>query len=338
MRRIQSADSPRSGGITQIADRPTSPTTDGRATTAPATSRERDGGGAATNARTSERADHPPPSSISVPITQVDVSERETRIVVGIDPLDLVLGGGLVVGSLVLIGGCPGAGKSTLLMQAVGAVARQGRRCLYATGEESLPQVAMRAHRVRAAHPEIRLARETDLDGILWHARQEQASIVVVDSLHTTTWSGVAGIPGSDYQIKAVASQLMAFAKGTGTTVVAISHVNGDGDINGPTATEHYVDATLMLRGDPKDPAKQLVAIKNRFGSTLLEGWFQMTEGGMVPTEARSGQDAEGGLDMDEIIPITQELLYRVLELGGEVDDGLRDRIGGRLDTSPRQR
>ncbi len=277
----------------------------------------------------------PPPTSTPISITDVDVSAKETRIVTGIEPLDRVLGGGFVIGSMVLLGGMPGAGKSTLLMQMMAAVARD-HFVLYATGEESVTQVADRARRVRAAQPNIKLVRETDLDGIVWHARQEQARVVVVDSIHTIQSSEVSGMPGSDYQVKICGQLLMAFTKDTGVIVVVISHINGDGKISGPMNIQHTGDATLMLgQSELGEPWRELRAIKNRFGSTAEIGMFQMADEGLVPVECDAIPDHGDG-DRDQLDPVAQELLHRYLELGGVIDDGLRDRVAGRLDLNPR--
>lgn len=277
----------------------------------------------------------PPPTSIAVSTTDVDVSAKETRIVTGIEPLDRVLGGGLVIGSMVLLGGTPGTGKSTILMQMMAAIAQDGIG-LYATGEESVTQVAIRAHRVNAARPNIKLVRETDLDNILWHARREQARVVVVDSMHTVSSSAVSGIPGSDYQVKACGQFLMRFAKDSGTCVVVISHVNKDGEISGPMNFEHAGDVTLMMTlSELGEPWRELRAIKNRFGPTIPIGMFQMADGGLLPVD----QDAVPRRDdapRDELLPVAQELLHRFLEIGGELDADLRDRIAGRLDATPR--
>jgi DNA repair protein RadA/Sms len=208
---------------------------------------------------------------------------------------------------------------------------------LYATGEESTAQVAMRAHRVGAALPGIKLVRETDLDGILWHARREQARIVVIDSIHTLRSSEAAGMPGSDYQIKVCGHILMEFAKDTGISVVVISHVNKDGEINGPMNLEHAGDETLMLDKNRElgEPWRELRALKNRFGSTTEVGMFEMSDTGLLPVS--NGAVPERGDDnQDEILPVAQELLHRYLELGGTVDGDLRDRISGRLDLTPR--
>jgi DNA repair protein RadA/Sms len=288
--------------------------------------------------------DRRPPDSIPMSIVDIDTSTTETRISTGLEPLDRVLGGGgLVVGSLVLIGGLPGAGKSTLLMQMMAQATCRGRR-LYVTGEESQIQVAMRGHRIGATHPDIKIVRETDVDSILWHIADQEAKIAVIDSIHTIRSSAVSGIAGSDYQVKACGQALMNFAKSSGVPIVAISHVNKDGGISGPMNFEHTGDATLMFMfrgGDPDDPGdtwRELRALKNRFGSTAEVGAFLMGDRGLVPVErgAEPPPRERTGEDRDDLLPVAQELAYRLLEAGVEIDPGLRDRIAGRLDLAPR--
>lgn len=269
-------------------------------------------------------------------IVDVDVSDQANRWPTGVEPLDRVLGGGgIVVGTLVILGGEPGIGKSTLLMQVAATAACGGAR-LYATGEESTAQVAMRAHRIGAAIPEIRIVRETELEAILWHARNESARIVVVDSVHTIHSATVDAPIGSDYQVKRCGQILMEFAKDTGTSVVLISHVNKDGAISGPKNFEHVGDVTLMFEmSELGDPWRTLRSTKNRFGSTTEVGMFEMGDRGLAACDAAAARESRAESD-GALLPVAQELLQRYLELGGEVDAGLRDRIAGRLDLTPR--
>lgn len=281
------------------------------------------------------------PTSVPVSIVDVDVSEKKNRILTGMEPLDRVMGGGIVVGSMVILGGEPGIGKSTLLMQMVASACCDGTR-LYATGEESEAQVAMRAHRIRAAIPEIKIVRETSVEAILWHANNEGARIIVCDSIHTIHSEKSNGNPGSDHQVATCGQILMDFAKSTGITVILISHVNGDGDISGPKKFEHLGDVTLMFEmSELGDPWRVLRSIKNRFGSTMEHGMFQMAAEGLIPCgkDDEPSLDGNGGGDgdaADALAPIAQELVYRYLELGGRIDGALRDRIDGRLDIVPR--
>jgi DNA repair protein RadA/Sms len=212
------------------------------------------------------------------PITNV-VEISGTRLAVGIGELDRVLGGGFVAGSAVLIGGDPGVGKSTLLIQALAGCAR-GRRVLYATGEESVAQTAMRARRVGAAVEEISIVAETDVEKILAHAEASSPAVLAVDSIQTVYASGIDSIPGSLAQVRECASRLVQYAKTTGVPVVLVGHVTKDGGLAGPKTLEHLVDVVLQLEGDG-GPYRILRAHKNRFGSTQEIGVFEMVGAGM---------------------------------------------------------
>jgi len=228
----------------------------------------------------------PRPSSTGVavgegpqPITDV-VEISGTRLVVGIGELDRVLGGGFVAGSAVLLGGDPGVGKSTLLIQALAGLAGNGR-VLYATGEESVAQTAMRARRVGAARDAIALVAETDVEKIVAHAHAARPAILAVDSIQTVYTPALDSIPGSLAQVRECASRLVQFAKTTGTPVVIVGHVTKDGGLAGPKTLEHLVDVVLQLEGDG-GPYRILRAHKNRFGSTQEIGVFEMAGAGMA--------------------------------------------------------
>lgn len=284
------------------------------------------------------------PTSVAVRLADVEIGADEDRIVTGIEPLDRVLGGGLVVGSLVILSGQPGAGKSSILWQVLDAVTRPEAR-LYATGEESARQVAMTARRIGATRPQIHVVHETQIESVLWHARELRARIVVVDSIHTAQSAASRGQPGSDHQVKACCHLLRQYAKATETIMVAVSHVNKDGDVSGAMALEHLGDATLMLSlgiegTDVGPPWRELRAKKNRFGSTLEVGLLQMTDRGLVaagPSDAadldeirkasQERKDREDGL-----APVVHELLRRYVELGGEIDADLASRVAGKVD------
>ncbi|HEY1547482.1 MAG TPA: DNA repair protein RadA [Kofleriaceae bacterium] len=198
----------------------------------------------------------------------------------GIGELDRVLGGGFVAGSAVLLGGDPGIGKSTLLVQALAGLATQGP-VLYATGEESVAQTAMRARRVNAAVSALALVAETDVEKILAHAHATKPSVLAVDSIQTVYTPLLDSIPGSLAQVRECASRLTQFAKTTGTPVVLVGHVTKDGGLAGPKTLEHLVDVVLQLEGDA-GPYRVLRAHKNRFGSTQEIGVFEMRGGGLV--------------------------------------------------------
>jgi DNA repair protein RadA/Sms len=209
----------------------------------------------------------------------VEISARDRRTS-GIGELDRVLGGGMVAGCLVLLGGDPGIGKSTLLIQALAGLARRGG-VLYATGEESVAQTALRARRVGAATAELAIVAETCVDRILAHAEAGRPAVLAVDSIQTVYTPLLDSIPGSLAQVRECASRLMQFAKTTGTPTIIVGHVTKDGAIAGPKTLEHLVDVVLQLEGDG-GPYRVLRAHKNRFGSTQEIGVFEMRGAGMA--------------------------------------------------------
>jgi len=210
-------------------------------------------------------------------VVEISASDRRQT---GIGELDRVLGGGMVAGCLVLLGGDPGVGKSTLLVQALAGLASRGG-VLYATGEESVAQTAMRARRVGAATAALTVVAETDVERILAHAQAHPPSVLAVDSIQTVYTPLLDSIPGSLAQVRECASRLMQFAKTTGTPTIIVGHVTKDGAIAGPKALEHLVDVVLQLEGDG-GPYRILRAHKNRFGSTQDIGVFEMRGGGMA--------------------------------------------------------
>jgi DNA repair protein RadA/Sms len=204
------------------------------------------------------------------------------RLLIGIGELDRVLGGGLVPGSVVLVGGEPGIGKSTLLLQVAGAA---GRPVLYATGEESAAQVRLRASRLGLLDGprggDVRVLAESEVDRIVQLARDEHPAIVVIDSIQTATVADLDGPAGSVGQVRESALRLMELAKGEGIAVLLVGHVTKDGSIAGPKTLEHLVDAVLNLEGERYAALRLLRATKNRFGSTDEVGVFEMRELGL---------------------------------------------------------
>lgn len=203
------------------------------------------------------------------------------RAPVGIEELDRVLGGGLVPGSLVLIGGDPGIGKSTLLLQASDYLARAGRRVLYVTGEESPQQTRLRFDRVGSNADDLWLVAETSVERIDHHAQQLGPEILVVDSVQTLYTEDVSSAPGSVTQLREVTARLMRLAKGRGISTFLVGHVTKDGAIAGPRVLEHMVDTVLYLEGEPGNAIRLLRAVKNRFGSTNELAAFEMRERGL---------------------------------------------------------
>ena len=229
------------------------------------------------------------PSSVgrlaSRPLQEVGV-EPVKRMSTGIGELDRVLGGGLVPGSLVLLGGSPGIGKSTLTNMALGHLLADGRRTLYVSGEESAEQVRLRAERLGSgpSHPALRvpILAETDLDAVLDTIAAEAPEACVIDSVQTLNAAGCSGAPGSVGQVREVAAQIMALAKERGVAVILVGHVTKDGALAGPRVLEHLVDCVLQFEGERERPYRELRALKNRFGSTNESGLFEMRQGGLV--------------------------------------------------------
>ncbi len=214
--------------------------------------------------------------------TAVPPDDASARIPTGLAELDRVLGGGLVPGALILLGGDPGIGKSTLLLQLLAGVCGGGGGVLYATGEESVAQTAMRARRIGAALPSLRLVAETDVDVIVGHARQTPPAVLAVDSIQTVYTSELDSIPGAVGQVRECAARLMRYAKTQAVPTIVVGHVTKDGAIAGPKTLEHLVDVVLQVEGDGASPYRVVRAHKNRFGSTQEIGVFEMRGGGMV--------------------------------------------------------
>ena len=207
-------------------------------------------------------------------------AQEKPRRRAGIDELDRVLGGGLVAGSVVLIGGDPGIGKSTLLLQAVAALSEQAKS-LYITGEESPEQVSLRARRLELSGCMLRVLAETSVERILEQAQIEAPQVVVVDSIQTIYSELLQSAPGSVGQVRESASQLVRFAKRTGTTVFLVGHVTKEGTLAGPRVLEHMVDTVLYFEGDPGMTYRVVRTIKNRFGAVNELGVFAMTGTGL---------------------------------------------------------
>jgi DNA repair protein RadA/Sms len=211
-----------------------------------------------------------------------DISaQSEPRRSTGIAELDRVLGGGLVGGSLVLVGGDPGIGKSTLLLQALGALAATGARGLYVTAEESLAQVKLRADRLGIAGDNLFLLAETQLEAIDAARRSTKPTVLVIDSVQTVGSGELESAVGSVSQIRAVTQRLVEIAKQDGVAVFVVGHVTKEGAIAGPKVMEHMVDTVLYFEGERTGPYRILRAHKNRFGSAQEIGVFEMQSGGL---------------------------------------------------------
>jgi DNA repair protein RadA/Sms len=212
--------------------------------------------------------------------TLKDVSLKEQpRISSGMSELDRVLGGGLVQGSVVLIGGDPGIGKSTILIQALASFANL--KSLYVTGEESLQQVSLRAKRLELPLDNLRLLTETSVEQILAQANIEKPELMVIDSIQTIYTEHLQSAPGSVSQIREATAQLTRFAKQSNTAMFIVGHVTKEGTLAGPRVLEHMVDTVLYFEGNPSERYRILRAVKNRFGAVNELGVFVMTDKGL---------------------------------------------------------
>jgi DNA repair protein RadA/Sms len=224
-----------------------------------------------------------PGETAPIAVDQVAEPDGTQRLGTGLGELDRVLGGGLVAGSVVLLGGEPGVGKSTLLCQMLKGLAdREDGRVLYVSGEESVAQVAMRARRVGASAPRLELLAETALERILAQAERAAPTVLAVDSIQTVQSADLTSIPGSIGQVRECAARLSAFAKARGMAAVLVGHVTKDGHLAGPKTLEHLVDVVLSFEGDGSSPYRMVRAAKNRFGSTQEIGVFEMRSEGLA--------------------------------------------------------
>jgi DNA repair protein RadA/Sms len=217
------------------------------------------------------------------PVALREVSARPSaRLTTGIGELDRVLGGGLVPGSVVLLGGSPGIGKSTLTNMALGHLAAAGRGTLYVSGEESAAQIRLRAERLGPAALDVPVLAETDLDTVVATIDAERPDACVVDSVQTLHAGTLESAPGTVGQVREVATRITEVAKRNGTAVVLVGHVTKEGALAGPRVLEHLVDCVLQFEGERERTYRTLRALKNRFGSTNDVGVFEMRGGGLV--------------------------------------------------------
>lgn len=213
------------------------------------------------------------------------ISGKEKRATTGIKELDRVLGGGIVAGSVILIGGDPGIGKSTILIQAISGLSKKYESALYVSGEESPEQIKLRADRLSIDSDRIIILAETSLEGIIDTASKVSPGVIVIDSIQTMYTEEMPSAPGSVGQVRECAAKLMFFAKKSGIPVFIVGHVTKEGAIAGPRVLEHIVDTVLYFEGDRGHPYRILRTVKNRFGSTNEIGVFEMTDAGFSEVE-----------------------------------------------------
>ncbi|HEU4970391.1 MAG TPA: DNA repair protein RadA [Gaiellaceae bacterium] len=263
-------------------------------------------------------------------------AEEAARLSTGVAELDRVLGGGLVPGSLVLVGGEPGVGKSTLLLTALGAIARDGRRALLVTGEESAAQVSLRAARLGGTES-VEILAETELDAVCSTLEAERPDVCVIDSVQTLHAAALGSAPGSVAQVREAAGRLLRVAKKANVATVLVGHVTKDGAVAGPRVLEHLVDCVLQFEGDRYHEHRVLRATKNRFGSTNELGVFEMTAAGLVgvpdPSElfgtTRAG---EVGAAVGCALEGTRPLLLEIQALVAPTDLAMPRRVGTGVD------
>lgn len=220
----------------------------------------------------------------TVKLSSVEADDDE-RALTGIAELDRVLGGGIVQGSLVLVGGDPGIGKSTLLLQVCQRLAAVGRKILYISGEESLKQIKLRANRIGEFAESLYLLCETNLDMVRGAIEEQRPDMAVIDSIQTMYDEAVGSAPGSVSQVRESTNVLLQLAKGLGISIFIVGHVTKEGTVAGPRVLEHMVDTVLYFEGDRHASYRILRAVKNRFGSTNEIGVFEMREKGLMEVE-----------------------------------------------------
>ncbi len=220
-------------------------------------------------------------SAGAIPITQVE-HEKIQRYSCGDKELDLVLGGGIVNGSMVLIGGSPGVGKSTLLLKIAGNLAQNGKKVLYVSAEESASQIKLRSDRLQSNSDNLYLLSEIRLNTIFAELEKHDFGVLVIDSIQTVFSDKLTAAPGSVSQVREITFDLMRYAKESGVAVFIIGHITKEGSIAGPRVLEHMVDTVLYFEGDSSRELRLLRGFKNRFGSTSEVGIFEMTKRGLV--------------------------------------------------------
>jgi DNA repair protein RadA/Sms len=278
---------------------------------------------------------------IEAPVSIVDVLDAgASRLPTEVPELDRVLGGGLVAGSVTLIGGEPGMGKSTLLLQALGSVSARGGRCLLVSAEESTTQVRLRAERLGTLAPDLLVASETSLPAIAAHIAATKPAVVAIDSIQAVHDPDAPGSAGSVAQVRDCAQRIVRIAKENAIATIIVGHVTKDGTLAGPRTLEHVVDTVCSFEGDRHHALRMLRALKHRFGATDELGLMEMTEAGLVPVadpsalflaDRRSG--ASGSVVaavMEGTRPLCVEMQALVMETGAPMPR----RVAQAFDTS----
>ena len=279
------------------------------------------------------------PPARPILIDQVDLASEGARPT-GLPELDRVLGGGLVPGSVTLLGGEPGIGKSSLLLQALGSMCRSGARCLLVTAEESAAQVRLRAGRLDTVVVGLHLLAETSLPGVLAAVDELEPDVLVVDSIQTLLDPEVGAAPGTVGQVRECTARLVREAKARSVTTVLVGHVTKDGSLAGPRLLEHLVDTVLAFEGDRHHALRLLRAVKHRFGTTAELGLFEMGERGLIGVADPSGlflADRHVGAPGSVVLPAMEghrPLLVEVQALVGRREMESPRRSGHGLDSS----
>ncbi|GIW50938.1 MAG: DNA repair protein RadA [Gemmatimonadales bacterium] len=273
------------------------------------------------------------------PVRLADLAvQRVSRWSTGLGEFDYVLGGGVVPGSLILVGGEPGIGKSTLLLQCAARLEGQGIATLYASGEEAPEQIKLRADRLAEDCGNVKLLGEVRLEEIIAQASITGAKVLVVDSIQTTYTEELEGAPGNVGQVRECAARLMRFAKDSSTAVLLVGHVTRGGVIAGPKTLEHIVDTVLYFEGDTSSDYRILRAVKNRFGSVDEVGVFEMTGRGLVPVENPSAaflssrDSSAPGSAVTALMEGTRPLLVEIQALAARSGFGTPQRVATGLD------
>ena len=287
-----------------------------------------------------EAPKHPRPARASIPPKELSklAVELFERFEVPINEFNRVLGGGIVPGSLILIGGEPGIGKSTLLLQASALIAKKHGKVVYVSGEETPNQIKLRAKRLGIEGEGLFLLAETDVDTLLGHAEELQPSLLIIDSIQTVHTQDDDGIPGSLTQVRQSAQRLMSWAKTSGVPVFVTGHVTKEGAIVGPRVLEHIVDVVLYLEGEQFSAYRLLRCVKNRFGSTNEIGVFEMKEKGLIEVENPSlaflsqRQDEAVGSVVVPVIEGSRPLLVEIQALTNATSFGMPRRTANGVD------